>query len=76
MKIELIGGYEKNELETRIQKVATAGKLSRFAGNVFERMKRLADAGIQLNAQIVSVPNINNGEELLRTVNEDRKSVV
>ena len=30
MEIELIGGYEKNELETRIQKVATAGKLSRF----------------------------------------------
>lgn len=36
MKIELIGGYEKDELETRIQKVATAGKLSRFPGNVFE----------------------------------------
>ncbi len=36
MEIELIGGYEKNELETRIQKVATAGKLSRFPGNVFE----------------------------------------
>ncbi len=36
MKIELIGGYEKNELETRIQKVAAAGKLSRFPGNVFE----------------------------------------
>ena len=36
MKIELIGGYEKDELETRIQKVATAGKLSRFSGNVFE----------------------------------------
>lgn len=36
MKIELIGGYEKNELEVRIQKVAAAGKLSRFPGNVFE----------------------------------------
>ena len=33
---QLIGGYEKNEIETRIQKVATAGKLSRFPGNVFE----------------------------------------
>ncbi|MBE6063211.1 MAG: DUF512 domain-containing protein [Clostridium butyricum] len=43
---------------------------NRFAGNVFERMKRLADAGIQLNAQIVSVPNINNGEELIRTIND------
>ena len=36
MKVELIGGYEKNELEIRIQKVAAAGKLSRFPGNVFE----------------------------------------
>ncbi len=36
MKIELIGGCEKNELEKRIQKVAAAGKLSRFPGNVFE----------------------------------------
>ena len=36
MEIKLIGGYEKNELETRIKKVATAGKLSRFPGNVFE----------------------------------------
>ncbi|HCW54158.1 MAG TPA: radical SAM protein [Clostridium sp.] len=43
---------------------------NRFAGNVFERMKRLADAGIQLNAQIVSVPNINNGDELLKTIND------
>ena len=36
MKIELIGGCNKEELETRIQKVAAAGKLSRFKGNVFE----------------------------------------
>lgn len=43
MKIELIGGYEKNELETRIQKVATAGKLSRFAGNVFEVLESCND---------------------------------
>ena len=43
MKIELIGGYEKNELETRIQKVATAGKLSRFPGNVFEVLESCDD---------------------------------
>lgn len=43
MKIELIGGYEKNELETRIQKVATAGKLSRFSGNVFEVLESCND---------------------------------
>ena len=30
MKIELIGGCTKEELETRIQNVAAAGKLSRF----------------------------------------------
>lgn len=36
MKIELIGGTSKEELETRIRKVAAAGKLSRFPGNVFE----------------------------------------
>jgi putative radical SAM enzyme (TIGR03279 family) len=41
---------------------------NRFAGNVFERMRKLADAGIVMNAQIVSVPGINNGEELKRTV--------
>lgn len=43
MKIELIGGYEKNELETRIQKVAAAGKLSRFPGNVFEVLENCND---------------------------------
>lgn len=43
---------------------------NRFAGNVFERMKKLADAGIVMNAQIVSVPGINNGEELRRTISD------
>lgn len=43
---------------------------NRFAGNIFERLKKLADAGIQLNAQIVSIPNINNGEELINTIND------
>lgn len=43
---------------------------NRFAGNVFERMKKLADAGIVMNAQIVSVPGINNGEELKKTIED------
>lgn len=43
MEIKLIGGCEKNELETRIQKVATAGKLSRFPGNVFEVLESCDD---------------------------------
>lgn len=43
---------------------------NRFAGNVFERMKRLADAGIIMNAQIVSIPGINNGNELNKTIKD------
>lgn len=43
---------------------------NRFAGSVFERMKKLADAGIIMNAQIVSVPGINNGDELERTITD------
>ncbi|GFP75313.1 DUF512 domain-containing protein [Clostridium fungisolvens] len=41
---------------------------NRFAGNVYDRLKRLAEAGIEMNAQIVVVPGVNNGEELQRTV--------
>ena len=36
MKIELLGGCTKEELESRIKRVASAGKLSRFKGNVFD----------------------------------------
>ncbi|OOM13639.1 DUF512 domain-containing protein [Clostridium saccharobutylicum] len=43
---------------------------NKFAGNVFERMKRLSDAGIVMNAQIVSVPGINNGNELQKTIKD------
>ena len=43
---------------------------NKFAGKVFERMQRLADAGIIMNAQIVSVPGINNGDELERTITD------
>lgn len=57
MKIELIGGYEKNELETRIQKVATAGKLSRFPGNVFEVLESCNDyeKNLKLIKRIISM---------------------
>ncbi len=43
MKIKLIGGTTKDELETRIRKVAAAGKLSRFPGNVFEVLESCDD---------------------------------
>ena len=36
MKIELLGGCSNEELEKKIKQIATAGKLSRFKGNVFE----------------------------------------
>ena len=43
---------------------------NRFAGTVYERMKRLADAGIEMHCQIVLIPEINNGEELKRTITD------
>lgn len=43
MKIELLGGCKKDELEKRIQNVAAAGKLSRFPGNVIEVLESCND---------------------------------
>lgn len=43
MRVELIGGTTKDELETRVRKVAAAGKLSRFPGNVFEVLESCDD---------------------------------
>lgn len=43
---------------------------NRFAGNVYERLKKLADAEITINAQIVVVPGVNNGQELINTVED------
>ena len=43
---------------------------NRFAGNVYDRMKKLADAGIEMHCQVVLIPEVNNGEELKRTITE------
>jgi len=43
MEIKLLGGTTKEELESRIQKVAASGKLSRFPGNVFEVLEATND---------------------------------
>lgn len=43
---------------------------NRFAGNIYERLKKLADAGITMNCQVVLCPGYNNGEELIKTVND------
>lgn len=43
---------------------------NRFAGNVYERMKRLSDEGIMMHAQIVCIPEVNDGKELVRTITD------
>ncbi len=57
MKIELLGGYTKDELDSRIKKVAAAGKLSRFPGNVFEVMETCSDTekNIKLIKRIIGM---------------------
>jgi len=41
-----------------------------FAGDVYDRLKRLAQAGIKINCQVVSCPGINNGKELIKTIED------
>lgn len=43
---------------------------NRFAGNIYERLEKLAAAGINMNCQIVLCPGYNNGQELIKTVND------
>lgn len=38
------------------------------AGNIFSILKRFKEANIKVNCQIVLVPNVNDGEELRRTL--------
>ena len=43
---------------------------NKFAGKLYGIMKRLADAHIEMNCQIVLCPGINDGKELDRTIKE------
>ncbi|WP_097025569.1 DUF512 domain-containing protein [Clostridium peptidivorans] len=43
---------------------------NRFAGNVYERLIKLSNGGIKTNCQVVSCPGVNNGEELIKTVED------
>jgi putative radical SAM enzyme (TIGR03279 family) len=43
---------------------------NKFAGNVYDRLKRMAEAGIKMNCQIVLCPGINDGDELERTIED------
>jgi putative radical SAM enzyme (TIGR03279 family) len=40
------------------------------AGKIYERLQRLSEVGIVMNCQIVACPGINNGEELLKSVED------
>lgn len=51
------------ELRVRMMKNKNAGKS-------LEIIKRLADAGIKMNTQLVLCPNINDGDELKRSIDE------
>ena len=43
---------------------------NRFAGNIVNQLKKLTDAGIKVDAQIVLVPGVNDGKELEYSIRE------
>jgi len=43
---------------------------NRFAGKIYDILKRLAAAGIKMNTQIVCCPGINDCEELVKTIED------
>ncbi|WP_346886388.1 DUF512 domain-containing protein [Clostridium sp. UBA4395] len=43
---------------------------NRFAGKMYDILKRLSAAGIKMNTQIVCCPGINDGEELVSTIED------
>lgn len=43
------------------------------AGRIYEIMKRFADNGMYMNCQIVLCPDYNDGDELLRTIDDLQK---
>lgn len=43
---------------------------NRFAGDVFPKIRRMADAGIEMNGQIVLCRGINDKEELARSIRD------
>lgn len=43
---------------------------NRFAGEVYRMLKKMANAGIKINCQIVLCPGINDNEELEKTIED------
>lgn len=46
---------------------------NRFAGDSLALLKRFADAGIVINCQIVACPGINDGDQLIKTLQDLKK---
>ena len=46
---------------------------NRFAGEKLKYLKQIADSGLMLNCQIVLCPGLNDGEELVRTLDDLEK---
>lgn len=43
---------------------------NRFAGDILDKIRKLYEAEIPMNAQVVSCPGLNDGEELDRTISD------
>ncbi len=43
---------------------------NRFAGNIMDQLSKLAKAGIEMHTQVVLCPDINDGAELKRTIED------
>lgn len=43
---------------------------NRFAGNIYDILKKLSAGGITINTQVVCCPGINDGKELTRTIED------
>lgn len=43
---------------------------NRFAGDILDKIRKLYEAEIPMNAQVVSCPGLNDGEELDRTIGD------
>ncbi|MGL5353183.1 MAG: DUF512 domain-containing protein [Clostridium sp.] len=43
---------------------------NRFAGAILERLQKLRDAEIEMHAQVVLIPGVNDKDELQRTIND------
>ncbi|MBO6129272.1 MAG: DUF512 domain-containing protein [Pseudobutyrivibrio sp.] len=43
---------------------------NRFAGDILDKIRKLYEAGIPMNAQVVACPGLNDGAELDRTISD------